>query len=87
MPDSEKELKTLKDIDEYGFQLVSKVMLKEAGREWINAITSGKFPYVFDTKRKGELAKDLWYDSKFTLGMEYGLICAFEMFFNLEEEE
>jgi hypothetical protein len=60
--------------------------LRDIAREWIESVRRGKFPYILDTKRKGEIAKDLWDDSKFTLGMEYGLICAFELFFNLDNE-
>jgi hypothetical protein len=42
----------------------------------IDAITSGEDfgRNDFPENRKGRIAKDLWYDGAFSLGMEYGAL-------------
>jgi len=41
----------------------------------------------FPESIKGEIAKDLWHDSKFTLGIEYGILIFLVDRFELTEED
>lgn len=63
--------------------------LKQAARDWIKEVQNGKVPSrdIIPENMRGSIAKDMWNDSRFTLGIEYGCILAMLYFFNLEESE
>ena len=41
----------------------------------------------FPESMKGEIAKDIWLESKFDLGMEYGYILALMQIFDISEDD
>lgn len=47
-------------------------------------IGSGLDREKYPESKKGALAKDNWYDGKFSLGMEYGYILALMDIFNIK---
>ena len=92
IPLSQKmELKTLNDFefDETGYfvndGLSDKDRLREEAIKWFKATQKGSSVSIdiIPKDMRGEIAKDLWNDSSFTLGAEYGGMAMLMKIFNL----
>jgi len=89
-------IKTFKDICEevdYDYDPLDGLNnLKTEAIKWIKNLQCNEteYPLVlekFPDDMKGSAIKDLWYETEFRLGTEYGMIAWIMNFFNITEEE
>jgi len=90
-----RELKSLKELCltniglEKKYKTVNPKALRKEAKKWIKKVQNGKgIPTdKYPEKWKGDISEDLWENSKFSLGREYGFILALKYFFDIEEED
>lgn len=77
---------------EYIVGLHNRGIIRDEAIRLIKNLQSSKTIYplimeAFPNDSKGECAKDLWNDTKFKYGSEYGMIAVLIYFFNITNEE